>query len=157
MYSPKWKGCGSHCVGRWKPGRVIVHIASECGSLVPCVETLVSLSSPVPGWVRGYLSSSYSHFAFQRAFDAIESAQSSRYQQKLMKQPSLRLHRPQVPSWPQILQGFWEGNCHFKNPSKKKISSNSLCCFSLCFPFGLLVLSLGFATLHTLGLCCCSM
>ncbi|MEJ1285501.1 vacuolar protein sorting 13A [Cricetulus griseus] len=34
----------------------------------------------------------------KRAFDAIESAQSSRYQQKLMKQPSLRLHRPQVPS-----------------------------------------------------------
>ncbi|XP_006979356.1 intermembrane lipid transfer protein VPS13C isoform X1 [Peromyscus maniculatus bairdii] len=34
----------------------------------------------------------------KRAFDAIESAQSSRHQQKLMKQPSLRLLRPQVPS-----------------------------------------------------------
>ncbi|XP_012972859.1 vacuolar protein sorting-associated protein 13C isoform X2 [Mesocricetus auratus] len=34
----------------------------------------------------------------KRAFDAIESAQSSRHQQKLMKQPSLRLHRPQVSS-----------------------------------------------------------
>ncbi|XP_051053816.1 intermembrane lipid transfer protein VPS13C isoform X2 [Phodopus roborovskii] len=34
----------------------------------------------------------------KRAFDAIESAQSSRHQQKLMKQPSLRLLRPHVPS-----------------------------------------------------------
>ncbi|XP_075821480.1 intermembrane lipid transfer protein VPS13C isoform X1 [Microtus pennsylvanicus] len=34
----------------------------------------------------------------KRALDALESAQSSRHQQKLMKQPSLRLLRPQVPS-----------------------------------------------------------
>ncbi|KAL6050206.1 hypothetical protein STEG23_015214, partial [Scotinomys teguina] len=34
----------------------------------------------------------------KRAFDAIESAQTSRHQQKLMKQPSLRLLRPQLPS-----------------------------------------------------------
>lgn len=34
----------------------------------------------------------------KRAFDAIESAQSARHQQKLMRQSSVKLLRPQVPS-----------------------------------------------------------
>lgn len=38
------------------------------------------------------------HFALQRVFNAIEDAQSARHQQKLMKQSSLRLVRPQVQS-----------------------------------------------------------
>lgn len=60
-----------------------------------------------------------------------------------MKQPSLRLLRPQVPSWPQPLLDLWEWNGHFKNPAKENISSSSLICFflgnpALCFSFGLL-------------------